>query len=430
MDELLRVGREAGLKADEVTSCLRLGRPLTETNWVLASEGEGGSLDVALEVFESGRWIEYQCYDDAGQPQGRAEVELHKWEDAQGGWFVGHHGAAQDQYYQWYVENQLQAGVVFHLCDGRASACRKKTARGDRRAVIHVDKWRMLTPQAMVEVPYLRAHGIRLGKTAIERFAEEKKAQRPPPGTGLDQAMEEAQRARVARPGGTGAERPERGRSRSPRKFKRLSDKLEARAKEKLQAREGPRGSADKEVAEAGEPKAKKKKRQRRKGRRAPAVGVPLGAPPARCQFFGRHRLGEATSGVGPRRSPGISPAAATRRKKKIPSTKKFWGTIVLTAHPPSKIGVRAHRELVTLATALDELLENNTLRCLDLLMQRFKAVEASLQDGGWSLARHYELIPPHGAQLSREDEREMATKAELRSLRLRDAALKMTRSK
>ena len=143
---------------------------------------------MALEVFESGRWIEYQCYDDAGQPQGRAEVELHKWEDAQGGWFVGHHGAAQGQYYQWYVENQLQAGVVFHLCDGRASACRKKTARGDRRAVIHVDKWRMLTPQAMVEVPYLRAHGIRLGKTEIEKFAEEKKAQRPPPGTGLDQA--------------------------------------------------------------------------------------------------------------------------------------------------------------------------------------------------------------------------------------------------
>ena len=119
--------------------------------------------------------------------------------------------------------------------------------------------------------------------------------------------------------------------------------------------------------------------------------------------------------------------------QKEDPFDQKVLGylnQIVLTANPPSKIGVRARRELVTLATALDELLENNTLRCLDLLMQRFKAVEASLQDGGWSLARHYELIPPHGAQLSREDEREMATKAELRSLRLRDAALKMTRSK
>ena len=30
MEELLRLGREAGLKVDEVTNCLRLGRPLSD----------------------------------------------------------------------------------------------------------------------------------------------------------------------------------------------------------------------------------------------------------------------------------------------------------------------------------------------------------------------------------------------------------------
>ena len=91
----------------------------------------------------------------------------------------------------------------------------------------------------------------------------------------------------------------------------------------------------------------------------------------------------------------------------------------------PSKIGVRAHRELVTLATALDELLASRTLHTLDILMQRFKALEAAIQDGHWNLARHYELIPVTGAMLSREEERELATKAEVRQLKLKEAITK-----
>lgn len=102
-----------------------------------------------------------------------------------------------------------------------------------------------------------------------------------------------------------------------------------------------------------------------------------------------------------------------------------YLNQIVLSAAPPSKIGVRAHRELVTLATALDELLASRTLHTLDILMQRFKALEAAIQDGHWNLARHYELIPVTGAMLSREEERELATKAEVRQLKLKEAITK-----
>ena len=107
-----------------------------------------------------------------------------------------------------------------------------------------------------------------------------------------------------------------------------------------------------------------------------------------------------------------------------------YLNQIVLTNHPPSKIGVRAHRELVTLATCMDELLASNTLQCLDILTQRFKAVELSIQDGSWNLARHVELIPPSAAQLSREEERLIASKAELNRLKLADAAHKATKNK
>lgn len=52
-----------------------------------------------MEAFEVGRWIEYQCYDDAGGEQGRAELELQKWEAASEGLFTARHGIASDQYY-------------------------------------------------------------------------------------------------------------------------------------------------------------------------------------------------------------------------------------------------------------------------------------------------------------------------------------------
>eukprot|EP00438_Fugacium_kawagutii_P022996 Skav216829 [mRNA] locus=scaffold2314:109375:114908:+ [translate_table: standard] len=271
MDELLRLGRDAGLTADEVTSCLRLGRPLSETNWVLAREAGSKSPELALEVFEKGRWLEYQCYDDRGAEQGRAEVELQKWEDATGGWFTGRHGVAQDQYYQWYIDNQLQSGVLFHLCSGKAASCKKRAARGDRRTVIHIDKWRMLTPQTMVETPYLKEHGKLLGKSEIEHMVEDKRAQRPPVGTGLDQAMEDAREAsKAAAP----AREPERGRSprretrsRSPRHFRRLSDKLAHQERSKVKDREKASGSAadPKGGATRGDPKDKKKKKSKKK---------------------------------------------------------------------------------------------------------------------------------------------------------------------
>ena len=75
----------------------------------------------------------------------------------------------------------------------------------------------------------------------------------------------------------------------------------------------------------------------------------------------------------------------------------------------------------------IDELLGG---RILDLQLQRFKAIEASFEEGGWQTARHLELIPGGGAGLLREDERAAAAKAEIQASKLRDSLAKLKKSK
>ena len=308
MDELLRSGREAGLQADEVTGCLRLGRPLSETNWVLASEGGAKALEVAMEAFEVGRWIEYQCYDDAGGEQGRAELELQKWEAASEGLFTARHGIASDQYYQWYVENGAPNGFVFHICGSKASSCRKRLARGDRRQIIHLDKWRMLTPQAMVETPYLRAHGKRLGQAEIEKLVQDKAAQRPLVGTGLDQAMEEARKAQQLAELESAAKK-----AGDPRE----SDGPEVAAQKgsgawltssKLKRKRGLQ-TVSREQPEVALPRKRRRAGKRRsvagEGVGAPVRAAPRAAPALPVRFFDRPQLGEAIFGDWLKRSPG-----------------------------------------------------------------------------------------------------------------------------
>ena len=104
-------------------------------------------------------------------------------------------------------------------------------------------------------------------------------------------------------------------------------------------------------------------------------------------------------------------------------------GQKVLVNHPPQRIGVRSHRELVTLAMSIDEVLGGRLKHGLDILLQRFKAIEASFEEGGWHTARHLELIPGGGSGLLREDERAAAAKAEVQAARLRDSIAKLKKN-
>lgn len=101
-----------------------------------------------------------------------------------------------------------------------------------------------------------------------------------------------------------------------------------------------------------------------------------------------------------------------------------YLNQVLFNQHPPSSIGMRNARELVTLAEGLDLLMEEDFARLGDLLMQRMKAVEASLSEG-WSVANYQELIPPPKATLTTDQERAFATRHAIQQKKLQDSVAK-----
>jgi hypothetical protein len=106
------------------------------------------------------------------------------------------------------------------------------------------------------------------------------------------------------------------------------------------------------------------------------------------------------------------------------PIALKYLLTTFLPQNPVKAIGSDMYRQLRTLAEAMDALIEGRVPAALDLLMQRFKACQLSLQDRSWAAARWLELIPATEGQtaVSPADEElaQQITLAELRLSKLR----------
>ena len=116
MDHLLKQGAQLGLTPNEVTSALRFGRPLSESNWCNAVDMKEQALEGAKESFEAGRYLEYQCYDDEAREQGRAVVTLRGWEDISQGLLNADHALASDGYYAWYMDHDVKDKGIYHIC--------------------------------------------------------------------------------------------------------------------------------------------------------------------------------------------------------------------------------------------------------------------------------------------------------------------------
>jgi hypothetical protein len=87
--------------------------------------------------------------------------------------------------------------------------------------------------------------------------------------------------------------------------------------------------------------------------------------------------------------------------------------------HSPDKIGRRTTVELQTIARALDALGRGELPELADLLSQRFKALETSVVEGNWNLARRMELVPEQPAGLASYSERRDAARSEHLHLKL-----------
>ena len=152
MEGLLEFARRQGLNSEEAHRALRLNRPSTDAGWVDAVDVGSEALVTAKETMETGRYLEYCYYESTGAPQGRAVLKLLDWEDE--GVLNADHGECSDPYYQWYADHDIkEKGAVYHICSGRHSTCRFKLSRGDRRIVIHLDQWRLLSPAAIYYDP-------------------------------------------------------------------------------------------------------------------------------------------------------------------------------------------------------------------------------------------------------------------------------------
>ena len=280
-----------------------------------ASDLGGEALQIAIETMESGRHVEYACYQDDGTPQGRAVIKLLQREDQAQGLLTAVHGEASDEYYQWYADHELAAGAVYHVCSSGHAACRRRLARGDRRHLVHLDHWRLLSPAVMLAVDYLRPLGTRLGKKLLDNAAQQKAEHQvpdPPVGTGLEAAAKaaaaQAEKA-LRKEEREGRERsPRRGRSERSREDRRG---LGAWMSIWRRTSRGPEGLSDpgqtkrrnetkrsKAMAERERPVAMQSAVMRRIPR-GPAAAAPV-------RIFGQPQLGEGTCGDWRKRSPGI----------------------------------------------------------------------------------------------------------------------------
>ena len=428
MDRLRSKGANLGLSEDEIQQALSLGRSKQELAWVMCSDLTSRAQELAREVFEEERILEYECYDAQWRSQGRGVVTLKDWEDRENCLFTGSHGPASDGYYSWYAEHQmgLENGL-YHVCAGQASKCRQRKPRGDNRELIHRDKWRLLTPLEMVETPYLKDLGVRMGEGLLSSAARAKKATAPSLGSGLDALLEgEGPEAEAPKP--EKEKDPKSPRSRSPRRGRESMGKFLARQA----AKQGD--------VEPGDKKKKKKDEKEKKARRQKrASSASISKEESDSSSF---QLAPARGGSELWRIAQKKPGQLTRLaldemtryladKSEAGDLDSRWqgqkvtaylNQITLGAHPPAKAGVRMVRELQTLAVTLDHILAGRLPQATDTLLQRYQACGMSLWENSWATARHLEIIPPSMASLVRTEERELATRQELKAVKLKES--------
>ena len=98
-----------------------------------------------------------------------------------------------------------------------------------------------------------------------------------------------------------------------------------------------------------------------------------------------------------------------------------YLNAIFLGSHGQDQVGMRTSQEMRTIAEALDALSEGKLPQLGDLLMQRFKALELSVSDKGWTLAAQVDITgKPTG--LTNETEKMLAARSALLTQKINDA--------
>ena len=409
--------------------------------------------DVALKCFTADALIEIQCYNSRGRSQGEEILIFDKWVSKTDLTFRASHLVASNDYYEWWATHEADYGrTLFHVCEAARNKCPVSGTRGED--IVHLTRWKMSSPHSLVGAGYASGKALeyfeRILHAHLELQAMAASLDKPAPAAGVPRpvagaAMTSGLDAAGAGLGGPGggddaevdnllelAAAAKKGKvppGDRPAKVVKgkglgqlLADKAQAlESEKKVRGRSGPLGGplAD----DSGGSKHKRRRKDRSESPDA-SSGSEKDFRVASSREVDLMALSQ--------RDPGCLLRSALREMKRYLAARgeankediasgrvvSYLHQILLPQYP--KAGLRSQRELVTLATGMDMLLEGDLGRLGDLLAQRFKAIEASLSaDGNWSVARHQELIPTQ-ASLSTKAELNEAAKAELRALKLK----------
>ena len=256
---------------------LHHGLEADDLEWVDTLKGPLNAESYADDLMASGRYLEYECYDDRGREQGRAILKILGWDAGMPYTLNAEHVVASDGYYEWYAQHQLKAEkVVYHVCPTRRKKCSEKLTKGDGRIFIHLMRWRMVNPLKMKELEYAKAAALQILKEWVGGFVKATPVAAadvaPPEGpkglTGLDVALKEA--ATSAPPQAPPVEQGDKGLRGSRAVGAFLHERAEKRRKEEGQKKGDGSGrskrSLPKGSPERGRSREKKKKRKKGSG--------------------------------------------------------------------------------------------------------------------------------------------------------------------
>lgn len=370
------------------TGLVTNGLQAEELLWVDAATYPGDILGYARGVMSQSSILEYECYDARGRPQGKAIVRLVDWDDFASGTLKAEHLCASDEYYEWYGQHELAGGkAVYRLCSSKRTECMARLGRGDRREMIHLERWRMTNPLVMLEHEYSKEVAMKAINNWVNNFTpkvpEPPNPPEPPGGargsdhTGLDKAVESAGLAAEVEKEKPARRVAEAKTVQQPRGS--VGALLEKKAAERRAAfqekeQERKRGRTDRG-------RSRSRGRRRRHGKRSSSEdrgGSGQSSESSRSFREPSSRV-EAEMWRLSQKNPGSllgkgmielgryladrAPSAEGEEKWMNSRVMAYISQVVLSQHPPNSIGVRNHRELLTLGRALDMLLKEMTMK-------------------------------------------------------------------
>eukprot|EP00438_Fugacium_kawagutii_P016522 Skav222460 [mRNA] locus=scaffold3319:167084:173482:+ [translate_table: standard] len=260
------------------------GLGLSDLFWNNGDKEKEKSQDLAREMMVKGNFVEYQCYQSNGALQGKAIIQLKAWENFDEGILTADHVVASDPYYEWYGSHDLSGGqAVYHVCRSKHTQCRCRLPRGDRREIVHMDRWRCVNPSVMLENGYSTAKAMEVLEKMVKDFqprvpepaAPPQAAPHGPPvggdATGVDRALDQLGTGRGAEiPGRSGGDPQGEGKAKGfPRGT--VGAVLMKRAEAQRQALvEKQRKDKDR-----GRSRSRRRKKDRDRRRRSTSSGMP-----------------------------------------------------------------------------------------------------------------------------------------------------------